>query len=167
MCQIRKILMILAIFMLQNRLLCQWVLEIHFRGWVVTRTSETYREWTANLWGGINWKCFHTAGVRKHWYGGKDKRLLQTLVKNFKKNGGVLVDLLSSESSLFHFFSDGRIVLEFIFIFFNSFFWEYFSLLELIFYPQITSNSKQAFRHQPYSRMIYSPSKRYYLSIYQ
>ena len=35
------------------------------------------------------------------------------------------------------------------------------------FYPQITSNSKQAFRHQPYSRMIYSPSKRYYLSIYQ
>lgn len=55
-------------------------------------------------------------------YGEKDKELLQTLVKDFKKNGGVLVDLLSSESSLFHFFSDGRIVLEFIFICFNSFF---------------------------------------------
>ena len=55
-------------------------------------------------------------------YGEKDKELLQTLVKDFKKNGGVLVDLLSSESSLFHFFSDGRIVLEFIFYMFQQFF---------------------------------------------
>ena len=54
-------------------------------------------------------------------YGGKDKRLLQTLVKDFKKNGRVLVDLLSSESSLFHFFSDGRIVLEFILYLFQQF----------------------------------------------
>ena len=51
----------------------------------------------------------------------KDKELLQTLVKDFKKNGGVLVDLLSSESSLFHFFSNSRIVLEFLTYLFQQF----------------------------------------------
>ena len=67
-------------------------------------------------------------------YGGKDKRLLQTLVKDFKKNGRVLVDLLSSESSLFHFFSDGRIVLEFILYLFQQFLLRVFFSLSINFF---------------------------------
>ena len=59
---------------------------------------------------------------------------MQTLVKDFKKNGRVLVDLLSSESSLFHFFSDGRIVLEFILYLFQQFLLRVFFSLSINFF---------------------------------
>ena len=59
---------------------------------------------------------------------------MQTLVKDFKKNGRVLVDLLSSESSLFHFFSDGRIVLEFLTYLFQQFLLRVFFSLSINFF---------------------------------
>ena len=75
-------------------------------------------------------------------YGGKDKELFQTFIKDFKKNGGVLVDLLSSESSLFHFFSDGRIVLEFILYLFQQFLLRVFFSFGINFFIQVSQVNK-------------------------
>ena len=64
----------------------------------------------------------------------KRHKLLQTLVKNFKKNGGIFMDLLCCESSLFHFFSNSRIVLEFLTYLFQQFLLRVFFSLSINFF---------------------------------
>lgn len=73
---------------------------------------------------------------------GKDKRLLQTLVKNFKKNGGIFMDLLCCESSLFHFFSNSRIVLEFLTYLFQQFLLRVFFSLSINFFTKVSQVNK-------------------------